>query len=142
MGKIVEACGLNGTFDRKEFPIISKLLPLAENVTFLKAVCKENGNDAVYSNINIAVEKGVTEVIGGSDKYNAVDRKTYYCDKDYFTYDLIREFIIIYANSKKIFIDTSKIDTDLKSFLQDIKIQNANIKDITINFLSKMSYVV
>lgn len=77
-GKIVEACGLNGTFNRTEFPIISKLIPMAENISFLKAVCINTGNDATFSKINIQVDANVTEVIGSDDKYKAVDRKTYF----------------------------------------------------------------
>ena len=75
-GKIVEACGLNGTFERKPFPIISNLLPLAENITFLTAICKETGNNAVYSKRLIDDKK--EEVIGGEDAYSAVDRETYF----------------------------------------------------------------
>lgn len=102
-GKIVEACGLNGTFNRTEFPIISKLIPLAENITFLKAVCKETGNDAVYSNINIDVENNVTEVIGGAEKYNAVDRQTFFntnLKKENNTKNKLKEFLNIYIENK------------------------------------------
>lgn len=96
-GKIIEACGLNGTFNRTEFPVISKLLPLTENLTFLKAVCKETGNDAVYSNINVVVEGNNTEIIGGSEKYNAVDRETYFKDKCVSLTDFIKKFACRYA---------------------------------------------
>ena len=78
MGKNVYACGLNGTFKRTEFPVISKLLPLVENIIFLKAVCKENGNDAVYSKLNMDITNDNIEIIGGSEKYSAVDRKTFF----------------------------------------------------------------
>ncbi len=118
MGIIVEACGLNGTFNRTEFPVISKLLPIAENITFLKAVCKETGDDAVYSNINIIVDKNTTEVIGGSEKYNAVDRKTYYKDKEFYTFDLIKEYIEIYADSRKIKLNYGNLDDMLKVFVE------------------------
>ena len=79
-GKIVEACGLNGTFNRKPFPMISMLIPLAEDISFFKAICKKTGDDAVYSQLNIELDslnKDKTEIIGGSDKYVAVDRKTF-----------------------------------------------------------------
>ncbi|QKF94268.1 thymidine kinase [Fadolivirus algeromassiliense] len=102
-GKIIEACGLNGTFNRTEFPIISKLLPLAENITFLKAVCKETGHDATYSNINIDVEGNTTEVIGGSDKYNAVDRLTFFNSQTKKENDYkikLKEFVKVYMEMK------------------------------------------
>lgn len=103
-GKIVEACGLNGTFNRTEFPIISKLIPLAENITFLKAVCKETGNDAIYSNINIDVQNNVTEVIGGAEKYNAVDRQTFFnsnLKKENNIKNKFKEFLKIYMENKQ-----------------------------------------
>jgi thymidine kinase len=73
--KIIEACGLNGTFERKQFPIISKLIPLVYDICFLRAVCKENGNDAIYSK-RIGNNKEI-QLIGGEDLYIAVDRDTY-----------------------------------------------------------------
>lgn len=110
-GKIIEACGLNGTFNRTPFPIISNILPLAQNVTFLKAVCKENGNDAIYSHINIDVNDNSTEIIGGDDKYNAVDRKTYYKNKQFPSKEQIEQFFSIYFNSKEInFKDIKSLD--------------------------------
>ena len=117
MGKIVEACGLNGTFNRKEFPMISKLIPLAENVSFLKAVCKETGEDAIFSDINVIVDNNVTEVIGGSELYNAVDRKTYYKNKDFYNFDLIKEYMLIYANSINIKLNEDTLDDELKDFI-------------------------
>ena len=103
-GKIVEASGLNGTFNRTEFPIISRLIPLSQDIVFLKAVCKETGNDAVYSNINVPVDKGIIEVIGGDDKYNAVDRLTFFNNQEKKVTDMknkIREYIDIDLNNDK-----------------------------------------
>ena len=80
-GKIIEVCGLNGTFERKPFKIISRLIPLAENITFLTAICKETGNDAIYSQLNTdttGINEKTSELIGGSDKYSASDRQTYF----------------------------------------------------------------
>lgn len=119
MGKIVEACGLNGTFNRTEFPIISKLLPIAENITFLKAVCKETGKDAVYSNINITVDSNITEIIGGSEKYNAVDRLTYFKNKEFYTLNLIKDFVLIYINSMNEDIDSKELDDILEIFIKN-----------------------
>jgi thymidine kinase len=83
-GKIVEACGLNGTFNRTPFPMISLLLPLAEDIVFFKAICRETGEDAVYSKLNMDLDssnENNTEIIGGSEKYDSVDRKTFFENK-------------------------------------------------------------
>lgn len=80
-GKIVEACGLNGTFNRTPFPMISLLIPLAEDISFFKAICKETGEDASYSKLSMKLDsknKDQTEIIGGSEKYDAVDRNTFF----------------------------------------------------------------
>lgn len=75
-GQCVEVSGLNGTFDRKEFPIISKLIPLAESIIKLSAICIETGNDADFSKRTSDSKELV--VIGGSDVYKAVDRESYF----------------------------------------------------------------
>lgn len=75
-GKLVIACGLNGMFNREPFPIISRLIPLVESLTFLTAVCCETGGDAVYSQRLTADTE--EELIGGSESYHAVDRATYF----------------------------------------------------------------
>lgn len=133
-GKIVEACGLNGTFNRTEFPIISKLLPLAENITFLKAVCKETGNDAVYSNINIDVQGKTTEIIGGAEKYNAVDRYTFFDNENKQKSDIvnkIKELIKIYIekDSGKLVFDDHQIEQIDDSINQNFE----NINDIPLH---------
>lgn len=117
MGKIVEASGLNGNFNRQEFPIISKLVPLAENISFLKAVCKETGEDATISNINVVINDNTTEIIGGSELYNAVDRKTYYKNKDFYNFNLIKEYMTIYAHSINVKLNESNMDDELKLFI-------------------------
>ena len=94
--KIVEACGLNGTFNRTPFKIISKLIPLAENISFYKAICKETGEDAVFSQLDIVLEnenKGKTEIIGGSEKYSASDRETFFQNKNP---DYLNQFLKFY----------------------------------------------
>jgi thymidine kinase len=99
-GKIVIACGLNGSYQRTPFPIISNLLPLVENITYSKSVCRETGNDAIYSKLNNIPKNGNLEVIGGLEKYKAADRKTYFmnnpdCGK-------LIEFIRIYLEENKL----------------------------------------
>ena len=76
-GKIVVASGLNGTYQRKEFKIISQLIPLAEDIQYKTAICRETGNDAHYSYL-LKDGKGKEEIIGGTDLYKAVDRETYF----------------------------------------------------------------
>jgi len=98
-GKIVEASGLNGTFNRTPFLIISRLIPLADNINFLKAVCRETGEDAIYSKLNIETDGSTVEIIGGTDKYSAVDRETFFSNKNFYNKDILREFMSIYSES-------------------------------------------
>ena len=138
-GKIIEASGLNGTFNRQEFPIISKLIPLCENINFLKAVCKETGSDATISNINVDVDDNITEVIGGSEIYNAVDRKTYYKNKYFYTFDLIKDYVMIYAKSLNINIESynmNNFDDKLKNF---INMNNMDLYDMGEQFLNNFT---
>jgi thymidine kinase len=127
-GKIIDACGLNGTFNRTEFPIISKLIPLAETITHLKAVCKETGKDAIYSKMKVDGDKNVIEVIGGSDKYDAVDRKTYFNDRDFYTFDRIKEYFEIYANIHGIILNYDIIDQSITDFIE----QNENMSQVDL----------
>lgn len=94
-GRIIEACGLNGTFERKPFDIISRLLPLVRHITYLTAVCRETGKDAIYSMRTTSETK--EEVIGGSEKYSAVDRYTYSKNVDTVEQNL-SEFLEIYTS--------------------------------------------
>jgi len=80
-GKIVIASGLNGDFKREPFEQISKLLPKAEKMTFLSAICTQTGKEASFSK-RISNEKEV-KVIGGSEKYIATSRKAYFTDTNY-----------------------------------------------------------
>ena len=76
-GKIVVVAALDGTFQRKPFGNILSLIPLAENVTKLNAVCMKCFGDAAFSK-RIKPEDGeMLEVIGGTEKYMAVCRICY-----------------------------------------------------------------
>lgn len=75
LGKIVIVAALDGTFQRKAFGNILNLVPLAESVVKLHAVCMQCFKEAAYTK-RIGAEKEV-EVIGGADKYQAVCRKCY-----------------------------------------------------------------
>ena len=75
-GKIVELCGLSGNYKREPFPIISNLIPKAENIIFKKAICKETGKSAAFTKRLVNVDGDI--LIGGSDYYSATDRNTYF----------------------------------------------------------------
>ena len=75
-GKIVIVAALDGTFERKPFGSILNLIPFAENVVKLSAVCNSCFREAAFTK-RISEEKEV-EVIGGSDKYLAVCRRCYH----------------------------------------------------------------
>ncbi|EFC36973.1 thymidine kinase [Naegleria gruberi] len=74
-GKIVIVSALDGTFQRKQFGNVLSLVPMAESVVKLKAVCMVCGKDAAFS--KRITDEQQTEVIGGSDKYIATCRKCY-----------------------------------------------------------------
>jgi thymidine kinase len=74
-GKIIEVCGLNGDYRRKPFEQISLLIPLSDDISYITAVCKETGNDAPFT-MRLSKEKK-QEVIGSTDKYQAVSRACY-----------------------------------------------------------------
>jgi thymidine kinase len=78
-GKVVEVCGLNGDYLRKQFKQISLIVPRVDNITFMSAVCKETGKDAVFTQ-RLSDDSG-QEVIGGDDIYQAVSRNIYFKNK-------------------------------------------------------------
>ncbi|XP_003464926.2 thymidine kinase, cytosolic [Cavia porcellus] len=76
-GKTVIVAALDGTFQRKAFGSILNLVPLAESVVKLTAVCMECfRGEAAYTK-RLGQEKEV-EVIGGADKYHSVCRLCYF----------------------------------------------------------------
>uniref|UniRef100_A0A2K5CHP0 Thymidine kinase n=1 Tax=Aotus nancymaae TaxID=37293 RepID=A0A2K5CHP0_AOTNA len=79
-GKTVIVAALDGTFQRKAFGTILNLVPLAESVVKLTAVCMECFREAAYTK-RLGTEKEVAppvEVIGGADKYHSVCRLCYF----------------------------------------------------------------
>jgi thymidine kinase len=74
-GKIVIVAALDGTFQRKPFGKVLELVPLAESIIKLNAVCMICSKDAPFTK-RIGSETAI-EIIGGSDKYFAVCRKCY-----------------------------------------------------------------
>jgi thymidine kinase len=75
-GKIVVVSALDGTFERRPFNNILNLIPMAESVHKITAVCKVCFRDAHFSK-RITADTRV-EVIGGSDMYIPVCRDCYH----------------------------------------------------------------
>jgi len=71
-GKIVLVAALDGTYQRKGFGGILDLIPLAEHISKLTAVCMLCFGEGSFTK-RISDDKGL-EVIGGADKYMAVCR--------------------------------------------------------------------
>jgi thymidine kinase len=74
-GKIVIIACLNGDYLRNGFDTVLKLIPLAEHITKLSAVCLSCSGDASFTSRKSS-EKEI-EVIGGIDKYAALCRTCY-----------------------------------------------------------------
>eukprot|EP00057_Strongylocentrotus_purpuratus_P022626 XP_011677100.1 PREDICTED: thymidine kinase, cytosolic [Strongylocentrotus purpuratus] len=74
-GKVIIVAALDGTYQRKGFGDILNLVPIAESVIKLNAVCMHCYNEASYTR-RIGCETAV-EIIGGADKYMAVCRDCY-----------------------------------------------------------------
>merc|ERR1712223_1685728 len=75
LGKTVIVAALDGTYQRKGFANILELVPLAEHVIKLTAVCMICFEDGAFTK-RMTEDKEV-EVIGGSDKYMATCRRCY-----------------------------------------------------------------
>jgi len=82
-GKIVIAAGLNGDFKRQPFGDILRLIPFAEKLTSLSALCKKCGDgtaahfNKILKNIN---SNGEQIIVGSNDKFESVCRKHYMMD--------------------------------------------------------------
>ena len=75
LGKKVVISALDGDFRRKPFGRVLELIPMAEYVTKLTAVCTFCHQDAPFTR-RITTETAI-EVIGGADKYVATCRKCF-----------------------------------------------------------------
>jgi thymidine kinase len=73
--KKVYVAGLNGDASQNLFGDIYKLLPHADEIVFLKALCKicKDGTPAAFTQKKISNDKIVE--VGGADMYQAVCRK-------------------------------------------------------------------
>ncbi|KAF6019201.1 TK1 [Bugula neritina] len=71
-GKVVIVAALDGTFERRGFHDILDLVPLAESVIKLNAVCMQCFREASFTKRTSAETE--VEVLGGSEKYLSVCR--------------------------------------------------------------------
>mgnify|MGYP002413160217 FL=1 len=78
-GKIIVIAALDGTFERKKFGKVIDLIPLAEWVEKLDAVCMDCKETAYFT--KRTTDSKETEVIGGSEIYKPVCRKCFNKDK-------------------------------------------------------------
>ncbi|ETV87581.1 hypothetical protein H257_01107 [Aphanomyces astaci] len=74
-GKIVIVAALDGTFERKPFQHVCDLIPRAESVTKLSAVCAICGSDAAFT--RRLVSSTAVELVGGSESYQPVCRNCF-----------------------------------------------------------------
>lgn len=74
-GVVVIIAALDGTFQRKPFNKILSLVPLAEQVTKLSAVCIDCGKEAAFTRRTVASQE--VELIGGEESYKPVCRKCF-----------------------------------------------------------------
>ena len=73
IGKIIIVAALDGDFRRNSFGNIHQLVPLAEDVIKLKAICHYCKMDAAFSKRTVKSEE--IELIGGEEAYVAACRK-------------------------------------------------------------------
>jgi thymidine kinase len=75
--KIVIAAGLDGDFMRLPFGDVLKLIPHAEKIIKLNALCKRCGDGTCASFTKRITKDSVTTLVGSDDIYEAVCRKHY-----------------------------------------------------------------
>ena len=74
-GKIIVISALDSTFERKKFGNITDLIPMAERVEKLDAVCVDCKGLAHFTKRTIQSKK--LELIGGAEVYKPVCRKCF-----------------------------------------------------------------
>ncbi len=67
LGKIIIVAALNGTYKREPFPVVTELIPLAEEIINLKAICSICSKDAHFTKRTVQSDK--FELIGGAESY-------------------------------------------------------------------------
>lgn len=76
-GKTVIAAGLDGDFRRNPFGDVLKLIPHAEKITKLNALCKKCGDGTLAHFTNRIVNDNSRTLVGSDDIYEAVCRSHY-----------------------------------------------------------------
>ncbi len=79
MGKTVLVAALDGTFERKAFGSIINLIPMAEKVTKLCAVCVYCTKEAAFT--KRVVESRQIQLIGGAEMYKPVCRLCFFLEQ-------------------------------------------------------------
>ncbi|CAD8079826.1 unnamed protein product [Paramecium primaurelia] len=101
LGKIVIVAALDGTFDRKPFRNILSLIPLAERITKLTAVCwfckKENASFTKRT-----IQSQEIELIGGEDCYKPACRACFNLTENQFIKHTLPQ-IPIYSTDERLF---------------------------------------
>ena len=77
LGKFVLVAGLNADYQRNPFGEISKLICLADDVTFTRAYCSQCSNGTLASFTKRLTHEQDTISVGGAEKYAAVCRRCY-----------------------------------------------------------------
>jgi len=130
-GLIVEACGLNGTFERKPFNVVNLLIPKCNDLLFLTAICRETRQEAVYSKRN--TDDKEEEVIGGADIYSAADRKMFFKDMgDSWRNDCLLEYAEVFCQKRNI-----ELTDSLKDKIKNLHVnENTNYKQLLVRLTS------
>jgi len=76
--KIVIISGLDGDFQMKPFEQIVRLIPCAETVVKLNALCKKCGDGSIASFSKRIITSQEREIVGSDGIYEAVCRRHYY----------------------------------------------------------------
>ena len=76
-GKIVVAAGLDGDFMRNPFGDVLRLIPHADKITKLNALCKRCGDGTLAHFTKRITKDNQTTLVGSNDIYEAVCRKHY-----------------------------------------------------------------
>ena len=68
--------GLQGTYERKIFPVIASLIPIANHFTHLTAIDEQSGNEAPFTKRILGGNE--LELIGSSENYKSTDLFNYF----------------------------------------------------------------
>jgi len=79
-GKTVIAAGLDGDFMKNPFGDVLRLIPHAEKVTKLNALCKRCGDGTLAHFTKRIIKNSDKKLVGSDDIYEAVCRK-HHCDE-------------------------------------------------------------